>query len=32
MNSTTPAVTARSLHKRFTLKTSKEPVHALDDV
>ncbi|MGF6345448.1 ATP-binding cassette domain-containing protein [Variovorax sp. W2I14] len=27
-----PAVAGRSLHKRFTLKSSKQPVHALDGV
>jgi len=29
---TEPAVSGRSLHKRFTIKASKTPVHALNDV
>jgi ABC-2 type transport system ATP-binding protein len=32
MSSTGPAVAGRSLHKRFTLKSSKQPVHALAGV
>jgi ABC-2 type transport system ATP-binding protein len=32
MTATGPAVAGRSLHKRFLLKASKEPVLALDDV
>ncbi|UVH59536.1 ATP-binding cassette domain-containing protein [Variovorax paradoxus] len=32
MTTTGPAVAGRSLHKRFLLKASKEPVLALDDV
>ncbi len=29
---TEPAVSGRSLHKRFTIKASKTPVHAINDV